>query len=149
MLETLNQNADKQTEIDPRRISNEPFSVVGNARVNGKCGQTRILTSSMWSAINEIYISCNFAMYYHAFGSSLFVNLKPISHYATFFARSDFFFCLTSSWLERIKIYSNFTIEYRFARQKSRRFRFFGRSTSVEIITKYFVTEIKQVQKNR
>ena len=63
--------------------------------------------------------------------------------------KADFFFCLTSSWLERIKIYSNFTIEYRFARQKSRRFRFFGRSTSVEIITKYFVTEIKQVQKNR
>ena len=33
-------NADKQTEIDSQGISNEPFSIVGNAKLNGKCGQT-------------------------------------------------------------------------------------------------------------
>ena len=47
------QNADKQTEIDCQGISNEPFSIVWNAKLNGKCGQTWTLTSSMRSAIRQ------------------------------------------------------------------------------------------------
>ena len=50
------QKADKQTEIDSQVISNEPFSVIGNTRINGKCGQTWTLTSSMPSAIACIYL---------------------------------------------------------------------------------------------
>ena len=44
---------DKPTEIESRGISNEPFSIVGNARINGKCGQTWTLTSFMRSAIQD------------------------------------------------------------------------------------------------
>ena len=36
----IEQNSDKQTEIESRGVSNEPFSFVGNARINYKLRQT-------------------------------------------------------------------------------------------------------------
>ena len=43
----LNQKVDKQYEIDSQGISNKPFSIVGNARMNGKW-QTNIGTDVIY-----------------------------------------------------------------------------------------------------
>ena len=82
---------------------------------------------SKWEMRTNIYGALLMKYIFHAILQcctmrSVFVvrELKADFPLRDFFARSDFFFCLTISWLERIKIYSNFTIEYHFARQKSR-----------------------------
>ena len=46
----IDQNSDKQTEIESRGVSNEPFSFVENARINCKLRQTNS-TSSVRFAI--------------------------------------------------------------------------------------------------